>query len=138
MYSKRFGATDLDASQGLERRMVHPTAATRSLAGRRPPAPRIAIDRRQRKHRFSRLTQSSPPRRPESVFCSRIPNFVELGSAGPHYSVIDRYTAVLLTSYTGRRPLNDEVPNSRFEGACPLTVQGSSILCFYGKGLSGA
>jgi hypothetical protein len=134
MYSKRFGAADLDASQGLERRMVHPTAATKSLAGRRPSATRIAIDRHRCKHRFSGLTRNGPSRRPVSVFCSRIPNFVELGSAEPHYSVIDRYAAVLLTSYIGWRPLNDEVANSRFEGACPLTAHGSSILCFYGKG----
>jgi hypothetical protein len=119
-----------------------PTTAIRRGLVLRPTVSRLRRSHPFREHRLRRPPPSSLPSailaprrhplRPGSVFCSRIPNFVEMPSASFHYSVNGQDATVSPAArYVCRRPLHDGVPapnslRSNFEVAA---TDPSAELC---------
>jgi hypothetical protein len=71
---------------------------------------------RRRKPKYITRRQPGRPRvkQPDSIFCSRMANFLENPGIGFHYSVIDRQSATLLApGYDGRRSLSDELSTAQ-------------------------
>jgi len=76
--------------------------------------PPLADRRRRPKYTVRRQPGRPHVKQPESVFCSRMANFLETPGIGFHYSVIDRQAVALLApGYGGRRSLSDELSTAK-------------------------
>lgn len=137
MYSERFGVTDPDAPQGLERRMMHLTARrtvppirgrSTSIPFGMPLAILVADGPGDHKHSAPGRSLRRFPVRSDSDFRSHTANSLDICSGGFHYSVIDGRAAALPASVNvGCRPLNDEVPASKSKVEAAGT--GRQICC---------
>lgn len=117
-----------DASQGLERRMTHPTATRTATDLGRPSAGNMSEPRLGSRIHHARRA----PDWADSVFYSRFANFVELQHAAFHYSVIGGNALIALApGLNGSHLLNDEVSASNSRGdTAGQSASAADQLCF--------
>jgi hypothetical protein len=81
-------------------------------------------------HRAPQSSRRHRPIRSDSVFCSRVANFLEMPSAGFHYSVTSRRGSGLPAfGHVLWYPLNDGASASKSEAAVPGAATGRLLPC---------